>query len=114
MKREPDRIRKLLLDYEASEEWLFAADEDLTEENEKDYYHILLLCDEGLMTRHAPHTFRLTAQGHSFIEATRDDTIWSKTKEGARKIGGATLAMMAELAVAYLKQEAAEKLGIKL
>ena len=40
--------------------------------------------------------------------------IWNKTKDGAAEIGGATLVMMKDMAVAYLRKEAAERLGIPL
>jgi hypothetical protein len=32
---------------------------------------------------------RLTWNGHEFLDAVRDDEVWRRTKEGARKAGNA-------------------------
>ena len=70
--------------------------------------------DAGFTKHTSNGYFRLTSQGHDYLEAIRADTAWKRTKDGARMIGGATLGMMKDISVAYLKQEAAEKLGINL
>ncbi len=57
---------------------------------------------------------RLTNAGHEYIEAIRSDTVWTKTKEATAAVGGMTLGMMRDVAIAYLKQEVSEKLGVKL
>ena len=85
-----------------------------SEEEQREGYHVLLLIDMGFATEVGRGTFRLTSLGHDYISAVRSDTVWKKTKDGANKIGGATLGIMKDLAVAYLKQEAASKLGITL
>ena len=54
----------------------------------------------------------MTNQGHDYLEAIRSDTVWNKTKQGAAEVGGMTLGMMKDLAIAYFKQEVAGKLGI--
>jgi len=59
-------------------------------------------------------TFRLTSKGHDFLEAVRDDGIWQKTKDGVAAVGGATLGIVSEIAIAYVKQKVTEKLGIQL
>ncbi|WP_263626499.1 DUF2513 domain-containing protein [Xinfangfangia pollutisoli] len=56
----------------------------------------------------------MTAKGHDFLDAIRNDTVWNKAKSGAAAVGGMTLGMLKDLAVAYLKQETAAKLGISL
>ena len=80
----------------------------------KAIHHVELLVDAGLVARIHKQTFRLTNSGHDYIEAIRNDTSWAKIKDGAAKAGGATLEMMKDLAIAYLKQEASQKLGIQL
>ncbi|WP_120632325.1 DUF2513 domain-containing protein [Ruegeria sp. EL01] len=112
MKRDADVIRKLLFEMEESSEWQFTHDYDEDEKNE--YYHLELMKDVGLITNVGKYGFRLTSMGHDYIDAIRNDTIWDKTKSGASKVGGMTLGMMKDLALAYVKQEAADKLGIEL
>ncbi|KUJ78231.1 DUF2513 domain-containing protein [Ruegeria profundi] len=112
MKRDPDIVRKLLFEAEASDDWQFVY--DFEEGAEGDYYHLQLMKDDGLIVDVSDYGFRLTSLGHDYIEAIRSDTVWKKTKSGASKVGGMTLGMMKDLALAYVKQEAAEKLGIKL
>jgi hypothetical protein len=57
---------------------------------------------------------RLSPDGHDFLDSVRDQTIWSKTKAGAATVGGWTLPILAELAKAYIKQIAKERLGLDL
>jgi hypothetical protein len=54
----------------------------------------------------------LTWSGHEFLEAVRDPEVWRRTKEGAQKAGNAGLGFMWELAKAYAKHVAKERLGI--
>ena len=117
MKRDDDLIRELLFKYEGHEDWVFVMPGytmDSSKEEQKERYHLHLLQDEGMIAVVGRGTFRLTAQGHDYIHAIRSDNIWEKTKEGAAQIGGGTLGIMKELAIAFLKKEAAEKLGIEL
>ena len=117
MKRDDDLIRELLFKYEESEDWLQLMPGqtlDSSSSARRERYHVLLLSDEGLITGVGNGTFRLTSKGHDYVSAIRSATVWNKTKEAAAQIGGATLGMMKDLAVAYLKQEAANKLGISL
>jgi hypothetical protein len=104
----------MLIEMEGSDEWM--SHDDL-EEDEDDggrrEYHLHLPGDLGPIRR-SKHTYRMTAFGHDYLGAIRNETVWNKTKAGAKKIGGATVQMMWEMAIVYLKQEAAEKLGIEL
>ena len=117
MKRNDDLIRELLLKYEESDDWLLMMPGDTmsaSKEARQEGYHVLLLSDEGFVAGVGKGTFRLTAQGHDYLNAIRSETVWNKTKEGAEKVGGVTLGIMKDIAVAYLKQEASQKLGINL
>ena len=117
MKRDQELIRSLLFKYEDAAEWLLDAPgvvQDPDEEEEREAYHVELMVDAGLLTYVSEYTMRLTSKGHDYLDAIRDDGIWKKTKEGAAAVGGATLGIMVEIAVAYEKQAAAEKLGIQL
>jgi len=114
--RDDDLLRQMLFDFEASKDYLILDRKSLgmSEDERKWQHHLDLLCDQGFVRQISSSGYRLTSAGHDFINAIRSDTAWEKTKDGAVKIGGATLGMMADMAVAYLKQEAAEKLGINL
>lgn len=116
MTRDNEYIRDLLFEIETQEIPYVLITKELAPSNEnlKRNYHIELLCDAGLMTFSGGHRYRLTNQGHDYIEAIKNDTVWKKTKDGITEIGGATLGMVKDIAIAYLKQEAVERLGIKL
>lgn len=118
MIRDAEYIRQMLLELEAADEPYLMMPIPLPEEEPaevKKRYHMELLVDAGLLVR-AQHgdDYRLTNQGHDFIEALRQDKIWQKTKEGVLAVGGATLGMMKDIAVGYLKREASTQLGLDL
>jgi len=114
MVRDDDFIRQMLLDFEVSkDEWIIHARSlNPSEEDVKFGHHLDLLCDAGLMTFVQGSAYRMTNAGHDYLAAIRDDTVWNKTKDAAKEVGGMTLGMMKDVAVAYIKQEAATKLGI--
>ena len=116
MTRDDDYLRDLLIEFEAQQDWLVLVPQTLgmTVDKRKKLHHVHLLCDAGFMTQINEHAYRMTNDGHDYLVAVRDEGVWKKTKEGAAKIGGATLGIMKDIAIAYLKTEAAEKLGITL
>lgn len=116
MKRDDDLLRRMLFDFEGEADFLILDRNLLSmpEEDRRWQYHLYLLHDQGFVTKISNSGYRMTSQGHDFLEAIRNDNVWEKTKSGAKQVGGATLGMMRDLAVAYLKQEAAAKLGISL
>nr|WP_242530966.1 DUF2513 domain-containing protein [Roseococcus thiosulfatophilus] len=81
-------------------------------------YHLTLLIEAGLIVgeprMHGPVIGRLTWQGHEFVSDVRDPAIWRRTKQGANAAGNAGIQFMWELAKAYGKQVARERLGIDL
>jgi hypothetical protein len=56
----------------------------------------------------------MTNQGYDYLEAIKNETVWAKTKEEVTKLGGATVDMIKDIAVALIKREFAEKLDISL
>ena len=116
MKRDPEFLRNLLLDIEAGERPFISISHAINAppNDVKKRYHVELLCDAGLMTLVPKSGYRLTNQGHDFIDAIRNDTIWQKTKTGAAAVGGVTLTIMKDLAVCYLKEELSSKIGFNL
>ena len=115
-KRDDEFLRQLLFKFEESEDYQFLIGgvSGLNADEQKEEYHVLLACDAGIMCPLGVAMFRLTSQGHDYIAAIRSDTIWKKTKDGAASIGGVSLGVMKDLALAYLKQEISVRLGVDL
>ncbi|KIC11996.1 hypothetical protein RA19_05085 [Leisingera sp. ANG-M1] len=116
MQRDDDLFRSILFEFEKQEDWLVIVPETLgmSADERRHLGHVQLLCDADLVMEVSDSVYRLTNSGHDYLSAIRSDTVWKKTKDGAAKVGGMSLAMMRDLALAYVKQEAAEKLGVKL
>ena len=116
MKRDNDFIRQLLLEYEQSDDIHLVAVNVIFPPNDekKRYHHVQLLCDAGYFAPVGKGVYRKTNQGYDYLEAIKNETVWAKTKEEVTKLGGATLDMIKDIAVALLKRELAEKFGISL
>lgn len=68
----------------------------------------------GLAT-YGKHYFTVTWQGHDYLDAIRDDSIWKKTKKAVIETGGnATLEITKALALGFLKQKIEKHTGITL
>lgn len=124
MRLDKDLVREILLAIEASDDlpigWINL---DLTgHSSDVVSYHVMLLAEAGLIEAKNLTTMgsfewqpaRLTCRGHEFLETVRDGEVWRRTKAGAEKAGGAGIAFLWELAKAYGKQVASERLGITL
>ena len=108
MIRDNDYIRKLLLEIESSESPTFTCVNvfGMSPEEKKRRHHVLLLCDAGLATelRDDGSIFRLTSQGHDFIEAIRDNDRWKEVKDKIAELGGAvTIKGIYEIALKILE-----------
>jgi len=116
MPRDDDFIRALLLEAEESNEPYLMALMTMNPDPEdlKRHVHAELLCDAGFFEAVNDGVYRITNQGHDYAQVIRNDDIWKKTKDGAAEVGGVTLGIMKDIAVAYVKQQATEKLGIPL
>lgn len=116
MTRDHDYIRKLLTEAEASDQpFLYAIHQPGSDPDEvKRHVHVTLLTDAGLLAKVGEHAFRLTNQGHDYLDVIRDDGVWGTTKDVATRAGGATLGVMKDIAVALVKQKASEFLGLPL
>jgi DNA-binding transcriptional ArsR family regulator len=130
MKRDMELVREVLLKLEAlplrpgamtvisghSEE--MAIDGYSPDEVE---YHLTQLRDAGFLDSPGSQpagygiTFRsLSWEGHDFLDAVRSPEVWKRTKEGASTVGGWTFGLMKDMATAYAKHVAKEKLGLDL
>jgi hypothetical protein len=128
MKRDMEYVRTLLIEIEAAPAPIRQSSELLRESASEEeklrlFYHLGMLIDEtGSVSGIAAHTMQsrnwinlqLTWQGHEFIETVRDPEVWVRTKEGAKKAGNFGLEFVIEIAKAYGKHIAKERLGIDL
>lgn len=55
---------------------------------------------------------RLTWQGHEFLDAARDDTVWSRTKERLTSAGKSLLTVPLNVLTALLADEGKRQLGL--
>lgn len=99
MKRDMDLIREILLQVEARPT---AQSIDLVElpgrNQEEISYHVKLLADAGYIDAYdlrtlGPGGFKyapssLTNEGHDFLDAARNNTVWKRAKEKLSEIGG--------------------------
>ncbi|HHQ4804944.1 TPA: DUF2513 domain-containing protein [Aeromonas veronii] len=96
MKRDWDSVRFLLTSLEAlpnTDHYLSLSDFEFTDEDAaySTSYHIELLIEARLVEGEMRYTMdggpknflalRLTWAGHEFLDAIRNDTVWSKTKD---------------------------------
>jgi hypothetical protein len=130
MKRDMELIRTILLKVEADPKFngsanpTDAASLGLTDHsNAEVIYHLIMLIEEagflagntkmarmgspGAFQASDVVVFKLTWQGHEFLDSVRDPDIWRKTKERAT-VTGVGLALLWEIARAELKK----KLGL--
>lgn len=129
MKRDMSLIRELLLRLEAlplppgAVTTLDSSDEELAIEgyaSDQVDYHLDQLAQAGFVHGRGSRPMRgisfcgLTWEGHDFLDSVRDPEVWRRTKEGAAKAGGAGIELVWEIAKAYGKQVAKERLGLDL
>ena len=132
MKRDLGLIRELLLKLEALHDRPFATwmvypqDDELAVEGytADEIGHALeLMVESGLIQTQPGSGFsadgalmfnRLSWKGCEYLDDVRDPEVWRRTKEGASKIGGASLSFAWEMAKAYGKHVAKERLGLDL
>lgn len=116
MRRDDDLIRELLFEAEASDQpYLLAALHlNSTKEELNRHKHAVLLCDAGFFQEINKGVFRITNQGHDYLDAIRSEGVWKKTKAAASTMGGVGLGIMKDIATAYVRQELSTRLGMPL
>lgn len=131
MKRDPDLVRAILLQLESPQFDGFSSirltDKILSipgREYKEIAYHIALLLENKYIIgkditnlgSSAPEyaILRMTSLGHDFLDAVRDDQIWTETKRGIHAAGNATLDFVIELAKGYAKKIIREQIGLDL
>lgn len=117
MKRDNDYIRDMLFEAEADESHLFlavltmGADQKAT----KKHYHAELLCDAGLLVSSNKGVYRMTSQGHDYLDAIRDEGIWKQTKDAVAEAGGSVaLEITKAVAIGFVKTKLSKHIGFDL
>ena len=122
MKRDMDLARRILQTIESSEEdprgWI---ELDFVDEYPKNLvsYHVVLLAEEGLIEAEDLMTAgedgycwlpkRLTASGHDFLDAARQEENWTEGKRLLNQVGSMSFSLLKEVLLHLAKQ----KLGIE-
>jgi hypothetical protein len=114
MKRDMDLLRTLLLEIEGLPhvgDWFF----DIQGySSEAVYYHVLLAMDAGLVDAesipkdkwgHGFRVKRLTYEGHEFLEAARNETLWNKAKDAVQSSTGSLTLEALKVALDVLMHE---------
>ncbi len=111
MKRDMELVRALLLDIEGEDK------PDLSKWSEKQQlYHLDILIEAGLVLGYpikdgkgetaTVETIRLTWDGHEFLDAARNEKVWSKAKEKLKTVGGSvSLPVLTSLLTSLMKHQ---------
>lgn len=116
MKRDLDYMRSFLAELEASDEWqhVIGLFDEPGECDARQDYHVMLLRDEGFLERIQPGIYRMTAKGHDFLDHTRDETIWEKSKDTVGKLKDHSITMLMNVAEGYVRAKLREITGLDL
>jgi hypothetical protein len=79
-------------------------------------YHLRLLCQAGFVAGALGPTglvfTGLTWKGHDFVDAVRDQGVWTKLKQVASKSGGQTIELIVEVAKGIINGELKRHTGL--
>lgn len=129
MRREPALVRKLLLEMERENVNHFknklafsgilekGIDTENGRMNQVRAEHIRWMVDDGYLDHvpGAPAYFRVTAKGCDFLDATRDEGIWEKTKAVVAETGGnAALEIIKAIALGFLRKQLKNNADIEI
>lgn len=124
MKRDPDIVRNLLLALEKdSTNNSFSTKELPVIEGVSPAVvlaHATLLIEANFLTKAMDQygtsprrdKFSISWSGYDFLDSVRDEGVWHKTKETARKAGGQTFDILIDVARAVIAAKAKELLGV--
>ena len=119
MKRDMDLIRRLMLDIEKEPAGTQTSGDELLREGDDQAVvaeHLKLLIEQELINGKGYQTlssldaahiliFSITWQGHEFLDAVRNDTVWKKTKDKVASVGGtASVEILTQIAAGFLRQ----------
>lgn len=115
MKRDLDLVRDILLwmENQQQSQWHLSDFPILQNDRQKTIGHIILLRDAGYLETSERGSYRMSWEGHEFLDKVRDSEIWNKTKDGASKLNSWSVKLLGELASGFIKAKAAE-LGLPI
>lgn len=122
-KRDLGRIREILLYLESQETndgWVWTRSDSFW--TEPDDYQVKLAKQAGFLDGDYDTNaslvidrLRITFLGHDYLDAVRDNAVWERTKNAVAEAGGgATLDIVKDLAVGFLKTKIEKHTGLKL
>ena len=120
MKRDMNLVREILLAVEAREHGMGAAELNIEGHSQEEIgYHVYLMGKAGLLVAveithlgsPSPEALAsgLTWQGHDFLDAARDPSLWQKALDKIRTTGSA---LTIEIVKAVLVQLTRQQLGL--
>jgi len=116
MKRDMELVRHLLQATEQADDVPFDAGSLASDEFDEAaiVYHVELLQQAGLLSASVSRYIsgggsaiiqRLTWQGHDYLDAVRDDTVWNRTKARiGETVGTASLEVIKAVAISVTKE----------
>ena len=122
MKRNLDLLREIMLAVEAYEPERISSlqmisPNEFSGSNAQNFHHINLLVDAHLISLAGKPDMQanfaikgMTMDGHDFLDAIREVTIWDATKTRLRGAGGWTI----DIVLAVAKEELKRRLGLSI
>ena len=115
MKRDIEYARALLKRMEEKPEpyWTGRTKLKMSKEEQKERYHLQLLCDAGLVVEENKDVYRLTNQGHEFIDVISKDDDWTEIKQRAARVSAnAGLNILMRIAIELVKEKLKSVIGL--
>jgi hypothetical protein len=109
-------VRSILIQLEDSKDRSVVASAEHEHGDTIFNYHLEIMADAGLLRQFGKHgdEFRMTWQGHEFVDSVRDPEIWRKTLEGAETAKGFTFELLRDLAKGFLRTKLKEHTGVDI
>jgi hypothetical protein len=109
-------VRNLLLEMEASEQQFLFVSRAIGRAAEPRDYHLDLMRDAGLLAfaNTSGSAYRMTWQGHDFLDSVRDPEIWRRTLESAESAKGFTFDLLRDLAKGFIRTKLKEHTGVDI
>lgn len=114
MKRDMELVRLILIELEQQSSYQSSSNLNFIDHSEEEVnYHVMLLHEAGLIIAEDVSSFgdlywipqRLTWQGHEFLEASRNDDMWNKTKDIMAKSGGFVFEVAKSILIKLIEQQ---------
>ncbi|MDO8586310.1 MAG: DUF2513 domain-containing protein [Armatimonadota bacterium] len=118
MKRDMELVRKLLLYIEDNHKYkpLHSQHVEIGDHSKQEIgYHLKIMAQGDLIDvqditamghqAHRYFTDGITWCGHDFLDAVRDDNVWSHTKEAFKPVGSASFEVVKSVAIAYVSSK---------